>query len=531
LPQVDLGDLEPVDYNPFANPSGPLANYAPPAPPQDMTAAARAGQLGTLSAGDQSWGQNLAGGFSNAMGYLGATPTGQKNAYEFGQNLESVIPGVNNAVSANQAYRDFGQGNYVGGALNTIGAIIPPVPGASTGERTLASVLAKEAEPIGGRVMMEGGTPGLLAYHGSRHDFPSFDISKIGEGEGAQVYGHGLYFAEHPEVAEGYRTAGMDSDQQLLDPKGNVVNRADLGDPNRPYTEAQTAYHHVLDWGGLDEASEYLNNVINNSKLEPDSTSLTTMRSMVNQINDWKKQGYSLSEPREGYKYQVGINHDPDTFFDLDAKFGDQHPDVQAAANQIFGRKFQKDMSGSDVYDYLTEKLDDGKYLGNDPHVDLANEFNKQGVPGIRYFDEGSRNPNGLPFDPYATLGSLPQKVQNKITSIVPGTDPGDAMEDVHSLLHNHILDNEYAGVSPKGNEINEDAANRLIKAGVPKWTAPQTRNYVTFSDKNINILKKWGAGGALLAGSTGAASAQDFYKQHPDLDRHSLTDTDDGGQ
>ena len=38
---------------------------------------------------------------------------------------------------------------------------------------------------------------GIRAYHGSPHDFDKFDLSKIGTGEGAQAYGHGLYFAEN----------------------------------------------------------------------------------------------------------------------------------------------------------------------------------------------------------------------------------------------------------------------------------------------------------------------------------------------
>jgi len=41
-------------------------------------------------------------------------------------------------------------------------------------------------------------------YHGSPHTFDKFDISKVGTGEGAQTYGHGLYFAENPKVAETY---------------------------------------------------------------------------------------------------------------------------------------------------------------------------------------------------------------------------------------------------------------------------------------------------------------------------------------
>src|SRR5712691_10851818 len=43
-------------------------------------------------------------------------------------------------------------------------------------------------------------------YHGSPHVFDSFDMSKIGTGEGAQAYGHGLYFAESPGVAKQYAT-------------------------------------------------------------------------------------------------------------------------------------------------------------------------------------------------------------------------------------------------------------------------------------------------------------------------------------
>jgi len=45
----------------------------------------------------------------------------------------------------------------------------------------------------------------LTVFHGSPHKFSKFDASKIGTGEGAQVYGHGLYFAENPGVAKSYQ--------------------------------------------------------------------------------------------------------------------------------------------------------------------------------------------------------------------------------------------------------------------------------------------------------------------------------------
>ncbi len=53
-----------------------------------------------------------------------------------------------------------------------------------------------------------GGILGRIkAYHASPYDFERFDMSKIGTGEGAQAYGHGLYFAEHEPVAQEYKRA------------------------------------------------------------------------------------------------------------------------------------------------------------------------------------------------------------------------------------------------------------------------------------------------------------------------------------
>ena len=53
---------------------------------------------------------------------------------------------------------------------------------------------------------------GLTVWHGSPHKFTKFDMSKIGTGEGAQAYGHGLYMAETPEVGQQYAksTAGRE---------------------------------------------------------------------------------------------------------------------------------------------------------------------------------------------------------------------------------------------------------------------------------------------------------------------------------
>src|SRR5512139_873784 len=53
--------------------------------------------------------------------------------------------------------------------------------------------------------MKDAAGMGIRAYHGSPYDFNKFDLSKVGTGEGAQAYGHGLYFAENPAVAQEYK--------------------------------------------------------------------------------------------------------------------------------------------------------------------------------------------------------------------------------------------------------------------------------------------------------------------------------------
>ena len=74
-----------------------------------------------------------------------------------------------------------------------------PSKGVRAGALAMGGVLglSDEAEASKLKAIKQG----IKAYHSSPHDFEKFDASKIGTGEGAQVYGHGLYFAENPTVS------------------------------------------------------------------------------------------------------------------------------------------------------------------------------------------------------------------------------------------------------------------------------------------------------------------------------------------
>ena len=73
----------------------------------------------------------------------------------------------------------------------------------SLGEIKVRSGLPKD-QPVGKPLAPLTPAPPIDAFHGSPYSFEAFSGEKIGTGEGAQSFGHGLYFAENPKVAGGY---------------------------------------------------------------------------------------------------------------------------------------------------------------------------------------------------------------------------------------------------------------------------------------------------------------------------------------
>ena len=94
--------------------------------------------------------------------------------------------------------------------------------------------------PFGiGKAPAQAATKGIRAYHGSPHDFDRFSLDKIGTGEGAQAYGHGLYFAESEPVAQSYKNvhkkqAGWTSTDNSFEalPDGRMYEVNIKADPN-----------------------------------------------------------------------------------------------------------------------------------------------------------------------------------------------------------------------------------------------------------------------------------------------------------
>ena len=74
-----------------------------------------------------------------------------------------------------------------------------------------------QSEDADAGFVTRGGKTLLEAWHGSPHKFDKFSMDQIGTGEGAQAYGHGLYFADEIDVAKGYQPRDRANEEWMLE--------------------------------------------------------------------------------------------------------------------------------------------------------------------------------------------------------------------------------------------------------------------------------------------------------------------------
>jgi hypothetical protein len=223
---------------------------------------------------------------------------------------------------------------------------------------------------------------GMIAYHGTPHLIKDkFDISKVGTGEGAQAYGHGMYFAENPAVAKQYAdelgaTIGVNG-KPLFD-KGKIVGTTG----NKEIDD-----YLVANLGNVDLAK---NNILNDIR-EVKATNPDAVKHYKNLLIDLDK--HKILNEQKGNLYKVDI---PDEFIpkmiDWDKPLKQQPKDIQEWFEKInpSGAKYKN--TGQFLRPYLQDK----KYVP---------ELEQMGYKGIRYLDNTSRDAgkgtsNFVVFDP-----------------------------------------------------------------------------------------------------------------------------------
>ncbi|WOL39583.1 hypothetical protein RAH42_10625 [Pyramidobacter sp. YE332] len=89
------------------------------------------------------------------------------------------------------------------------------------------------------------------AWHGSPHQFESFDLGAIGTGEGGQTHGWGLYFARDRNIAAGYRERlGRVSKQATVDYDAVEEYKARHGEGTPERRALETVLKIFRDLGG-----------------------------------------------------------------------------------------------------------------------------------------------------------------------------------------------------------------------------------------------------------------------------------------
>jgi hypothetical protein len=219
----------------------------------------------------------------------------------------------------------------LGAAVNVLlGASPVPLPGVpETQASRFGAVLGAGVPFVGGMKSLKAlatgeeaagqAAKGIKAYHGSPHEFEKFAMEKIGTGEGAQAYGHGLYVAENEDVARVYRDAlARDA---LLTPKGER-----LVPPEGTIDDMALAWLKSNDLPGLNPYQEARRQV---RELAP----MEHRQAIIEKLHDWQDAGYTPSTA--GHMYEVNIKADPEHFLDWDKPLSEQSPAIQQVVKGV----------------------------------------------------------------------------------------------------------------------------------------------------------------------------------------------------
>jgi len=244
-------------------------------------------------------------------------------------------------------------------------------------------------------------------YHGSPHRFEEFDASKIGTGEGAQAFGHGIYLAESPNVAGIYKNSNRALDTQSLQNVPNLTPKehSRLGELTmRERTNQSLTPAEIAELRQLESKQDQLVQQVNAIRQQAGSLYKADLPDeMVDRMLDWDKP---LSEQRElatpilkelGY---LRPNDDGPRQFAQAVK----------ALDMEYGGFGESGANGMALFKAIYRGLEQGKpkvidfakrmNLGDQAMFmeasPLASEVMKRmGIPGIRYLDAGSRGQGG----------------------------------------------------------------------------------------------------------------------------------------
>jgi len=255
------------------------------------------------------------------------------------------------------------------------------------------------------------------AWHGSPHKFEKFAMSKIGTGEGAQAFGHGLYFTNEKDIAKHYA-------EKLSRPK--FPSRQEINSEIKTFDESKLkkAYDRIdMDIEGAPRSADDLIEILNDFGddfyyHEVADAAGIGMKSGGNNLYktklwegkqetllDWDKPvGFKQRKTIRTQLENEGINIVPDKGIGVSGRFNDEGLYRLLYDPENYNGK----VSGANLYSHLSDKLSylnrakTGKYDIN-PQKAASDFLNKSGIDGIRYpvgsLSGGGKGYNYVVFD------------------------------------------------------------------------------------------------------------------------------------
>lgn len=432
------------------------------------------GQRGLLEPYQGGVRERIANALGAGVGGLGGGRYTQQRFSDAARSLVDFVPGLGDALSADDFGRSVDAGDWLGAGINgaALAAGVVPVVGDAAGK----AIKAKGDDVA---------KAGIRAFHGSPHSFDKFDLSKIGTGEGAQAYGHGLYFAENEGIAKSYRETlagkptpssfeygGVDA-WQNYDNLSPEVKRG-IGELHARLSPYKDPSSPEL----IEQTRKGLINTIKNFEtgaIPMDQRAYEDAKAALNLIQDGTFRVKPAQTP--GSMYEVRINANPDDFLDWDMPLSEQSAKVKGALNNLgveTGQKSKWTVKATAKGDKWTVYDQWGQPSGTFLSKDAAEKKAKEG-------------------------------------SLEAGSGGG-------GLAYTLLGGNRYYSELDKG-----EASQKLMNAGVPgikyldagsRSGGNGTRNYVVFDDKLIEIVRKYGIVGLLGAGFISQETAEQLREQ-----------------
>jgi hypothetical protein len=217
------------------------------------------------------------------------------------------------------------------------------------------------------KVVDEGNRLAVRAWHGTPHEFERFDLSKIGTGEGAQAYGHGLYFSETEAVARQYRNKlekitrahnrflGVPLTTELMNEwlASKHEGKQEAARLIKPHStkDIRPVIQERVDMlrKQRDELSQRLSERLNTEPgtihswtPEMYQDRIDALNSRIAGLNQVKNRIEFLPEKKSGRLYEVELAGEKEDYLDWDVPLDEQSEKVQKALEELSIKKYEK---------------------------------------------------------------------------------------------------------------------------------------------------------------------------------------------